>query len=289
LLPPVRLGLFRKELIKDIVIAARRSSPGDVKLPLLRERRGVFGVLVVLVVLAFLVAQVLLVLLIVVEGTSPDFRTLGLLSRIWDHRHRRHSRAVQSIGAVSSSIGEFRASYEHRRTRRGERAGTSGIARPMPLERSCIECLAAIAFACAVSSAGCTFRTSSDSFSASRYMAIHVSGAPCHRRRQMMILLLTARAWDGQSRARERARARASARRGNAQTRVAYLVCHVDEKGREICRALAHELAIVAPLRLRVGAVEHLEHLLVRLTPAGLRERLLVRGGGTSGALHADL
>jgi len=85
LLPPVRLGLFRKELIKDIVIAARRSSPGDVKLPLLRERRGVFGVfgvLVVLVVLAFLVAQVLLVLLIVVEGTSPDFRTLGLLSRI---------------------------------------------------------------------------------------------------------------------------------------------------------------------------------------------------------------
>lgn len=79
--------MFRKEmmilhLIKDIVIAARRSSPGDVKLPLLRERRGVFGVLVVLVVLAFLVAQVLLVLLIVVEGTSPDFRTLGLLSRI---------------------------------------------------------------------------------------------------------------------------------------------------------------------------------------------------------------
>jgi hypothetical protein len=93
LLPPVRLGLFRKELIKDIVIAARRSSPGDVKLPLLRERRGVFGVLVVL---AFLVAQVLLVLLIVVEGTSPDFRTLGLLSRIWDHRHRRHSRAVRA-------------------------------------------------------------------------------------------------------------------------------------------------------------------------------------------------
>lgn len=56
--------------------ARARSSPGDVNLRLLRERRGV---LVVLVVLAFLVAQVLLVLLIVVEGTSLDFRTLGLV------------------------------------------------------------------------------------------------------------------------------------------------------------------------------------------------------------------
>ena len=46
----------------------------------------------------------------------------------------------------------------------------------MPLERNFIEFLAAIALAFAASSLGYTFRTSSDSVSASRYMAIQVSG-----------------------------------------------------------------------------------------------------------------
>ena len=160
---------------------------------------------------------------------EPRFPHAGFI--IEDRRHRP-ARSVRA--SVSSSIGEFRASYEHRRTRRGERAGTSGIARPMPLERSCIEFLAAIAFACAVSSAGCTFRTSSDSFSASRYMAIHVSGAPCHRRRQMMILLLAARAWDGQSRAQQ-ARARAQGKRADRR-RLSCLPCR-REGPRDLSRA----------------------------------------------------
>jgi hypothetical protein len=58
-----------------------------------------------------------------------------------------------------------------------ERAVTSGTTRPMAWERSLIEFLAAAALDCAASSRGYTSRTSWDSFSASRYMAIQVSGA----------------------------------------------------------------------------------------------------------------